>query len=225
MTTPVAGPAEAPSNDHNDCGTLAGNAWVHAFVPAAPGLPVLDGSYPTDVANAINGLAVPNLSAVAEYPGDVVAWMQQVFNAGSGALVTANVNTWDCWPNPNGGAKHWLATYDPSVRAYNCWNAAYQQYDPQLFQAAYAACGLGCVRVVYTTEDAMTPEQAQQLADTFAMVKSLNSWAEGTPTDKFTALLNLLTQLDSWAQGSPLDKFTDILERVKAIEAKLGIAG
>lgn len=153
MTTPVIGPPEYAQADHDDCGTLAGNAWVQAFRPGAPGLPVLDSSWGTQIAAAINVLKV-GLTALAEQPEDVNAYLATYLPQGDGIMVPVRVQSWDCTVNPNASpyAEHWVDVYAvdaAGVHIYNCWPAAYQQVDPTTFQAAYALrSDIQCVRII-----------------------------------------------------------------------------
>lgn len=156
---PVAGPAESTSQDHADCGTLAGNAWTRAYIPSAPSLPTIDNATNQQLADAINALEIPGLSAIAEQPTDIVAYCSTYIGQ-CALIVGVEVDGSTCYPDPNGSAAHWLDPYsisDSNVTCYNVWYASYETYSTALFQSAYLH-DVGTVRIIYNPvpEDEMT---------------------------------------------------------------------
>lgn len=170
LAPPVQGPAEARQSDHADCGTLAANAVVQVFASAAS-LPVMDNATAAQVAEAINALGIRGVSAVDEYPDDLNGYLAGYVPHGDYVMAGIRVNSWNCEPNVNGGAEHWVTVYSDDGRFYNCWFASYE--GPIDLQPAYLASEafVGCVRISHEQTASVAQPEPRRVEELIAMLE------------------------------------------------------
>lgn len=240
LAPPVAGPAEAQERNHADCGTLAGNAIVQLFAPSAS-LPTMRNATAAEVAQAINGLGIPSLTAIDEYPDDLNGYLAGYVPHGDYVMAGIRVNSWNCEPNVDGGAEHWVSIYSDDGRFYNCWFAIYE--GPIDLQPAYLASAefVGCVRISHPQARPASQPEERPLEELIAMfepfcvhtgkgsyfVNERGDWGiPGMPPTESGAMFpSILTDADSYNRicTRRADAWSDYLAALRGQAAPPGL--